>query len=1401
MEAISDFAKRAGNEALSVNRPVADIDITTAGSSFLWAVFSVMAATGLGTMVWSLKVSRGERAFHYLSAAILATASVAYFAMASDLGATPVLVEFYNYAGDAAGGARPTRSIWYARYIDWTITTPLLLLEILLVSGLPLSTVFITIFFDLVMIITGLIGALVESTYKWGFYTFGCVAMFYVFYILYVPGLKSASHLGDDFKKAYLYSAMILTGLWFLYPIAWGLADGGNVISPNGEMVFYGVLDLLAKPGFALFHLFSLRRCNYSSLHLKSGKFSDYEDLGAAHYRNMRDGKAAEAGLAGDHHTTNVNGTTMGTGSTIEPAPAMRQAQVTHSLFRPQPCLCTTEKLSRGYLFPPYSSRSYILTIWHWIVPEMRTGGGMIRSIGLALATSPKRIIRRSFATSLRTARMVPDTEFTSALAKPLETVQSIYAKAQDKSAASVVKVVESHFRDTFSSDDARAKIPTLSPSSIASLLAPPSSNTAPSASHPLVRFRCMVQDTGLGTEVFLASHTQDGVEHTGLFGGEARFPVPSADESNGQQAFSNDNLTERTIMYAVSTPGQTEWAARAHRDRSGGPSHSSRSPASSSSTSSDGDISAQLANLSLMEDPPAPQKVQEVRERIRRAVDKGKSLGSTGKEPRLVAISKLHPPSAILAAHRKAGQLHFGENYVQEMVDKAKVLPREIRWHFVGGLQSNKGKLLASIPNLYLLETLDSIKAANVLQKALSSPDAAKRDEPLQVYLQVNTSGEDAKSGLPPITSADDDGKQSALLDLAVHVITKCPNLRFRGVMTIGAATNSANVQGEALEPKSVDDVVKANPDFERLIQTRRNLVRLLRSDDRIKASNESQVKEAYTELLDGSDSSADGGLELSMGMSADVDVAIMAGSDNVRVGTDCFGRRPGTRDEAMTGMKRELEIGPEQALVELRNQVQGAQQSTTSSNSAAIHDDGQPTQTASSRSAYPQKSPVPESNHIGALVKFNDLEAAESFKTAELIDVVGILDTGSLPQIEWQDTGAGQQGSSSEAPQVPCVHAILANSVDLNDVPAAWQAGSASFTSALSSKETRAELIEYIAGALAGDNLAAELVLLSITARIHARRAGLCLGALSLNISNFPAPPSSQASSSSSSSSSGGSVPETELYRRLAQLLPALVDIPMDLGSLNDPSKSLFPRSSGEGVGLEAGRLQLPSGTTIVINEGGMREGQLQDAGIRNIRALSFVLESHKLPYAFPYSEFEFDTDLNAVILSQGKSFLPFDIQCPLQAQSSDVQNGLYSPSSSAQSTAVPEDKLAQWRRSLLEARSLKTAQTFQIPESVSEHIQKEFVEDRRRQQAASSAAVAESHGGGGKSDAASGQEDLLRRMALVRLLAISRAQSSLTVETWNAAVELDTRLNERIQAQNQNQQSAASQPSISR
>ncbi|KAI5794374.1 hypothetical protein DFH27DRAFT_566248 [Peziza echinospora] len=222
----------------------------------------------------------------------------------------------------------------------------------------------------------------------------------------------------------------------------------------------------------------------------------------------------------------------------------------------------------------------------------------------------------------------------------------------------------------------------------------------------------------------------------------------------------------------------------------------------------------------------------------------------SPARKVRLVAISKLKPASdieALYSAEKRTGHdSHFGENYVQELLDKAETLPRDIHWHFTGTLQSNKCKVLAAIPNLWAVESLDSIKKADALQKGRAAllstnPEAGR----LGVFIQVNTSNEESKSGCQP----------AEVLPLAKHLIGECPSLDFKGLMTIGAIARSKQ-----------SDI--PNEDFILLRQTRDEL-----------------AKELGLEEHD---------LELSMGMSDDFEAAIHEGSTNVRVGTTIFGERP---------------------------------------------------------------------------------------------------------------------------------------------------------------------------------------------------------------------------------------------------------------------------------------------------------------------------------------------------------------------------------------------------------------------------------------------------------------------------------------------------------------------------
>ncbi|KAF8554456.1 hypothetical protein OG21DRAFT_1508892 [Imleria badia] len=257
------------------------------------------------------------------------------------------------------------------------------------------------------------------------------------------------------------------------------------------------------------------------------------------------------------------------------------------------------------------------------------------------------------------------------------------------------------------------------------------------------------------------------------------------------------------------------------------------------------------------------PERFKEISESLSEIQERVRQASSLSSNPTLVAVSKYKPASDILACY-ECGQRDFGENYVNELEEKAPQLPDDIRWHFIGTLQSNKSKILAMIPNIYAVQTVTSAKAASALNKSLPP----ERTTPLNVFLQVNTSGEEAKSGLPALGSAES-AAGSELVQLAQHIITSCPKLHLHGLMTIGSLKESL----------ASDD--RPNEDFETLRRARDVLEQILRQDP-----------------TSGGKWGVEGKLMSSMGMSSDFEAALKGGSDIVRVGTGIFGARP-TKDQ----------------------------------------------------------------------------------------------------------------------------------------------------------------------------------------------------------------------------------------------------------------------------------------------------------------------------------------------------------------------------------------------------------------------------------------------------------------------------------------------------------------------
>lgn len=221
---------------------------------------------------------------------------------------------------------------------------------------------------------------------------------------------------------------------------------------------------------------------------------------------------------------------------------------------------------------------------------------------------------------------------------------------------------------------------------------------------------------------------------------------------------------------------------------------------------------------------------IEQIHRRIAEACERA---GRDPQEVRLIAVSKVKPAEMIDEAYA-AGQLRFGESYVQEFRDKADQVQSPVQWHYIGALQSNKVKYLRG--RVAMIHSVDRLSLAREIDKQW-----AKIDEKIDVLIQVNVGEEESKAG----TSAED-------LEKLVREVARLPHLRIRGLMTL---------------PPFLPEPEDVRPSFRKM-----------------------------RELAEGIDALDIPGVEmqeLSMGMSHDFEIAVEEGATLVRVGTAIFGER----------------------------------------------------------------------------------------------------------------------------------------------------------------------------------------------------------------------------------------------------------------------------------------------------------------------------------------------------------------------------------------------------------------------------------------------------------------------------------------------------------------------------
>ncbi|CCH59509.1 hypothetical protein TBLA_0B06880 [Henningerozyma blattae CBS 6284] len=253
-----ELIKRSGNRAVHVNPPHGlDIHLTESGSDWLWSVYSVFGVLAImyACFFFYQEMKNGSQLVRYTMAGpflISLFEFFQYFTYASNLGWTAIQAEFRSEdVSHSATNMYPNmRQIFYAKYVAWFLCWPiqLFMLEMAGVTINHTAQVFSTweMIHSLLVQIIGfeywvislLVGSLIHSTYKWGYWVMG------IFVAFVVLGIQAKRQIGDlQIRGVSLGMYIVAVICILLYFVCWGLADGGNAISPDGEAVFYGILD------------------------------------------------------------------------------------------------------------------------------------------------------------------------------------------------------------------------------------------------------------------------------------------------------------------------------------------------------------------------------------------------------------------------------------------------------------------------------------------------------------------------------------------------------------------------------------------------------------------------------------------------------------------------------------------------------------------------------------------------------------------------------------------------------------------------------------------------------------------------------------------------------------------------------------------------------------------------------------------------------------------------------------------------------------------------------------------------------------------------------------------------------------------------------------------------------
>jgi len=396
----------------------------------------------------------------------------------------------------------------------------------------------------------------------------------------------------------------------------------------------------------------------------------------------------------------------------------------------------------------------------------------------------------------------------------------------------------------------------------------------------------------------------------------------------------------------------------------------------------------------------------------------------------------------------------------------------------------------------------------------------------------------------------------------------------------------------------------------------------------------------------------------------------------------------------------------------------------------------------TAASQTVGTQKPtlnlPLPAPHGKASIVKLYDVKDND-IKLNDVIEVVGIVSLD--PNLAVPDVD-DEMGSSPTLPPpslVPRLHALTFTHLSHNNplLPSLPPFPPVN-------EVARVELLHILTTCMLGDKLAADYLLLHLISKVYLRRDVLVLGKLSLNLHNMTT--------------------HEEWPKRLATLLSLFTTnshyLPLSRASLDN--SSFTPKKDFEANRLVSGCLQLGASTHLWLDETVMTDGQLTAPGLKNLTALGNLITWQKLEYDFKFQAMEYETDIPCLVMSEGRSMLPSDMQIMVKPDQVEARPDLISKTFCEVGANLSGELLDRIRQYITTSRLLE----YNLTENVMKAVQDDFVSMRQAEQGMTA-------------------EDFHALLVLGRLISLSHGRTSLDPQDWEEAKRMEKERKERAAA----------------